>query len=159
MAFHLASPSFEPDHDLPARFTCEGPDVSPPLEWADPPEGTKSFALVVDDPDAPDPRAPKMTWVHWVLYNLPADARALPEGVSAGSLPQGTREGRNDWKQPGWRGPAPPIGKHRYFFKLFALDTTLADLGEAATKRELESAMAGHILGTATIVGTYQKKG
>jgi Raf kinase inhibitor-like YbhB/YbcL family protein len=157
MSFSLTSPSFEPNHELPARYTSEGVDVSPPLEWADPPPGTKCFALIVDDPDAPDPRAPKRTWVHWVVYDLPADARNLEEGASRETFPLGTVEGANDWKQLGWRGPAPPVGRHRYIFKLFALDTSLEDLGGGASKIELENAMMGHILGTATLVGTYRK--
>ena len=152
------SPSFEPNHELPARHTCEGIDVSPALAWSDPPPGTMCFALIVDDPDAPDPSAPKCTWVHWVVYDLPAEARALDEAASRDTFPLGTVEGTNDWKQLGWRGPAPPVGTHRYFFKLFALDTSLEDLGGGASKNDLENAMMGHILGTATLVGTYRKK-
>jgi Raf kinase inhibitor-like YbhB/YbcL family protein len=112
---------------IPMRFTCDGEDVSPAINWSGVPAGTRSFALIVDDPDAPDPEAPKMVWVHWVLYNLPADSGGLPEAVS--SLSAGTLEGRNDWKRTGWGGPCPPIGRHRYFFKLYALDTILPDLG------------------------------
>ncbi|HXU63096.1 MAG TPA: YbhB/YbcL family Raf kinase inhibitor-like protein, partial [Polyangia bacterium] len=120
----------------------------------DPPPGTQSFALIVDDPDAPGPRAPKMTWVHWVVYNLPAGVRALPEGAQ---LPAGVREGINDWKRPGYGGPSPPVGQHRYFFKLFALGTELPDLG-LPTKAALERAMEGHVLARAALVGTYQKQ-
>ena len=119
---------------MPKRYTCEGPDVSPPLAWSGVPEGTKSLVLVVDDPDAPDPKAPRMTWVHWVLYNLPPTASALPEGVAAEALPVGTEQGLNDWKRPGYGGPCPPIGRHRYFHKLYALDTVLTGLG-SPTKR------------------------
>ena len=157
MAFHLTSPSFAPQGEIPAKFTCEGEDVSPPLAWSGVPRGTKSLALIVDDPDAPDPKAPKMTWVHWVLYNLPPAASSLPEGVKKSALPSGTREGQNDWKRTGYGGPCPPIGRHRYFHKLMALDTVLPDLG-AATKAELEKAMKGHVLAQAELVGTYEKK-
>ena len=116
--------------------------------------GTKSFVLIVDDPDAPDPRAPKTTWVHWVLYDLPAACDHLPEGV--GTLPSGTRDGTNDWKRTGYGGPCPPIGRHRYFHKLYALDATLGDLG-TPTKARVEQAMAGHVLAEARLVGTYEK--
>lgn len=158
MRFQITSPSFSHEHEIPARHTCQGDDVSPPLAWTDPPKGTKSFALVVDDPDAPDPRAPKRTWVHWVLYDLPADARGLPEGATRASLPHGTIEGVNDWNDRGWRGPSPPVGTHRYFFKLYALDTELEGLGSGASKNDVENAMTGHVLATATLVGTYRKK-
>jgi Raf kinase inhibitor-like YbhB/YbcL family protein len=151
---HLTSPAFAPDGSIPRVYTCEGRDVSPPLHWIQPPQGTKSFALIVDDPDAPDPQHPRTTWVHWVLYNLPPSADALPEGVTA--LPAGTREGRNDWKRTGYGGPCPPIGRHRYFFKLYALDTELADLN-GPSKSALETVMQGHVLARAELVGTYQK--
>jgi Raf kinase inhibitor-like YbhB/YbcL family protein len=157
MAFQLTSPSFAPQGEIPAKFTCEGADISPPLAWSGVPPGTKSLALIVDDPDAPDPKAPKMTWVHWVLYNLPPAASSLPEGVKKSALPGGTREGQNDWKRAGYGGPCPPIGRHRYFHKLMALDTVLPDLG-AATKAELEKAMKGHVLAQAELVGTYEKE-
>ncbi len=155
-AFRLASKAFEPDSGIPKRHTCAGADVSPALEWSGAPEGTKSFALIVDDPDAPDPAAPKVVWVHWVLYDLPADARSLPEGVKAGRAPGGALDGLNDWKKPGWRGPCPPIGRHRYFFRLYALDTKLADLHHPTKPRLLET-MKGHVLATAELVGTYAK--
>jgi Raf kinase inhibitor-like YbhB/YbcL family protein len=158
MAFQLTSPNFTHEHTIPSRHTCEGDDVSPALAWNEPPKGTKSFALVVDDPDAPDPRAPKRTWVHWVVYDLPAHARSLAEGARRASLPTGAVLGENDWHQLGWRGPCPPIGRHRYFFKLYALDTSLEDLGGGASKADLENAMMGHVLATATLVGTYEKK-
>jgi Raf kinase inhibitor-like YbhB/YbcL family protein len=157
MAFRLRSSAFEPDAEIPRRHTCEGEDVSPPLAWSDPPAGTRSFALIVDDPDAPDPKAPKRTWVHWVAYDLPADARALDEGAGAGALPPGARPGRNDWGRPDWGGPCPPIGRHRYFHKLYALDAPLGDLG-TPTKAALERAMEVHVLGRAELVGTYQKQ-
>lgn len=155
--FSLTSSAFAPAGEIPARHTCDGEDRSPALAWTGAPEGTRSFALVVDDPDAPDPAAPKTTWVHWVLYDLPAEAAGLPEGVTAGALPAGTREARNDWQRTGWGGPCPPIGRHRYFFKLYALDTVLPDLG-LPDARALERAMAGHVLAKAELVGTYQKQ-
>ena len=157
MGLTLRSASFAHEAGIPAKFTCQGDDVSPPLSWSGAPAGTRSFALVVDDPDAPDPRAPKTTWVHWVLYNLPADTTALAEGVPAPALPSGTREGVNDWKRTGYNGPCPPVGRHRYFYKLFALDVVLPDLGRA-TKKQLEDAMRGHVLAEAQLVGTYEKQ-
>jgi Raf kinase inhibitor-like YbhB/YbcL family protein len=142
---------------IPARFTCDGEDVSPPLVWGEPPSGTKSFALIVDDPDAPNPAAPRTVWVHWVVYDLPADARSLREGVRTSvDLPKGARMGRNDWGKPAWGGPCPHVGRHRYFFKLVALDVALGDRG-ALTKRELEAAMQGHVLAPAELVGTYAR--
>jgi len=152
----ISSPAFPNNGSIPAKFTCEGPDVSPALAWSGVPAGTKSLALVVDDPDAPDPAAPKMTWVHWVLYDLPAGAASLPEGVAPKDLPKGTLEGTNDWKRTGYGGPCPPIGRHRYFFKLYALDAVLPDLGKPA-KAKLEAAMKGHVLAEAQLLGTYQK--
>jgi Raf kinase inhibitor-like YbhB/YbcL family protein len=154
MPFTLTSPAFAAGGSIPAEYTCDGQDRSPALGWAGTPAGTKAFALIVDDPDAPDPKAPKMTWVHWVLYNLPADAVGLADGVS--QLPAGTREGTNDWKRTGYGGPCPPIGRHRYFFKLYALDVVLPDLGTPA-KPDLEKAMAGHILEQAELIGTYER--
>jgi Raf kinase inhibitor-like YbhB/YbcL family protein len=136
---------------IPSVYTCEGADTAPLLEWSGAPEGTKSFALIVDDPDAPDPKAPKMTYVHWVLYDIPAGVSRLDA-----AMPPGAREGLNDWKRTGYGGPCPPIGRHRYFFKLYALDTTLGDLGQA-TKASVEAAMRGHVIGQAELMGTYQK--
>jgi len=156
MTFQLTSTSFGNGQPIPARHTSDGEDASPPLAWTDPPPGTKSFALVVHDPDAPDPRAPKRDWVHWVLCDLPASARSLPAGARARDLPPGTREGRNDWGETGWRGPSPPVGRHRYFFELRALDCTLPDLGKT-TRHDVEAAMKGHVLGSATLMGTYAK--
>lgn len=153
MSFAITSSAFAHNGEIPAACTCEGADASPRLEWTGAPAGTKSYALIVDDPDAPDPAAPKMTWVHWVLYNLPADAVCLPEG---GTLPAGTLEGKNDWNRTGYGGPCPPIGRHRYFFKLYALDVALPDLN-SPTKAELETAMQGHVLATTQLIGTYQK--
>ncbi len=151
----ISSTSFGHQGSIPARYTCEGSDTSPPLAWSDVPSAAKSLALIVDDPDAPDPAAPRTTWVHWVLYNLPPGTAALAEGASA-KLPSGTRDGLNDWKKTGYGGPCPPIGRHRYFFKLYALDTVLPDLRKP-TKAALLEAMKGHVVGTAELVGTYQK--
>jgi hypothetical protein len=156
MPLRLLSTAFEHLGKIPRRYTCEGEDVSPPLSWTDPPPGTKTLALVVEDPDAPDPQAPKLTWVHWVLFNIPASARGFPEAVPAARLPEGTLEGKNDWKRTGYGGPCPPIGRHRYFVKLYALDAELPDLGRP-TRKELLKAMEGHILGGAELIGTYQK--
>jgi Raf kinase inhibitor-like YbhB/YbcL family protein len=148
----LTSPSFRHEGSIPTEFTCEGADGAPELAWQGAPAGTQSFALIVDDPDAPDPRAPKMTWVHWVLVDLPADSN----GIAQGEAPRG-RVGMNDWKKAAWGGPCPPIGRHRYFFKLYALDTTLPQLA-SPTKPELEAAMKGHVLAEAQLMGTYEKK-
>ena len=158
MSFTLRSDSFAPDGEIPRLHTCEGADVSPHLAWSGAPEGTSTFALIVDDPDAPDPQAPQMIWVHWVLYNLPSSVPRLPSGVASENLPDGTRQGLNDWQRTGYGGPCPPIGRHRYFHKLYALDSLLSDLGEA-TKTQLEEAMEGHVLGMAELMGTYQKRG
>ena len=155
---NLTCPAFQHNAAIPARFTCDGADVSPELNWSNLPAGTRSLVLIVDDPDAPDPRAPRMTWVHWVLYNLPPTAAGLPEAVSSAALPAGTGEGLNDWGRTGYGGPCPPIGRHRYFHKLYALDTRLPDLGKP-TKAALEKAMSGHILAKAELIGTYQRSG
>lgn len=153
----LTSPNFEHQETIPAKYTCQGEDRSPALEWSGLPQGTKSFALIVDDPDAPDPKNPKMTWVHWVLYNIPTGIDSLPEAVEKNELPTETLEGVNDWKRTGYGGPCPPVGTHRYFFKLYALDTVLPDLGRP-TKTDLENAMKGHILEKAELIGLYRKK-
>jgi len=159
MSLALRSESFTNGGEIPAKFTCQGDDTSPQLSWSDAPPGTKSFALIVDDPDAPDPQAPRMTWVHWVLYNIPQSANALAQGAGnkPGALPQGTSDGLNDWKKTGYGGPCPPIGRHRYFFKLYALDAALGDLSRP-TKAALERAMTGHIVGKAELIGTYEKR-
>jgi Raf kinase inhibitor-like YbhB/YbcL family protein len=154
---HISSTAFSDKAPIPAKHTCQGANVSPALAWSGVPAGTKSLALIVDDPDAPDPAAPKMTWVHWVLYNIPPQTVGLPEAVAAKDLPRGTLEGVNDWKRTGFGGPCPPIGRHRYFHKIFALDTVLPDL-EHPTKAALEKAMKGHVLASAELMGTYQKK-
>ena len=157
MALTLTSSAFKQGGKIPSKYTCEGDDVSPPLSFDGIPAGTKSLVLILDDPDAPDPKAPKMTWVHWVLYDMPPTATGLAGGLAPKDLPAGTREGRNDWKRTGYGGPCPPIGRHRYFHKLYALDVALGDLG-APTKARLEQAMEGHVLARAELMGTYQKR-
>lgn len=156
MALSLSSSAFSANGSIPAKYTCDGQDLSPPIQWDGLPAGTQSLALVVDDPDAPDPKAPKMTWVHWLLYNLPSTASQLSEAIEQSALPAGTMEGKNDWGRTAYGGPCPPIGRHRYFFKLFALDTVLPDL-RSPTKLDLETAMQGHILERVEIIGTYEK--
>jgi Raf kinase inhibitor-like YbhB/YbcL family protein len=154
---NLTSPAFPSDGAIPPRFTCDGDDISPPLRWSGAPAGTRSFVLIVDDPDAPDPAAPKRVWVHWVLYNLPASLNEIPESASASAL-GGVRTVLNDSGEHGYGGPCPPIGRHRYFHKLFALDTVLPDLGHRAKRSDVESAMAGHIIAEASLMGTYQRR-
>lgn len=157
MSLTFESPAFIHQRLIPEQYTCEGHDISPPLKWSGVPENTKSLVLIVDDPDAPDPQAPKMTYVHWVLYNIPVHVKELPEGVTTETLPVGVQEGLNDWRRTGYGGPCPPIGEHRYFFKLYALDIQLPDLNHP-TKAQVEQAMAGHVLGQATLLGKYEKK-
>ena len=151
MTLALSSPAFENGGMIPSKFTCDGSDVSPALEWSGAPEGTKSLALICDDPDAP-----MGTWVHWVLYGLPADTKSLPEGVPAKeSIERGARQGRNDFKRIGYGGPCPPSGKpHRYLFKLYALDSAL-ELAPGAKKGDLEKMMKGHVLAEGRLVGKY----
>ena len=156
MTLTLKSSAFDNGGAIPSSYTCEGEDVSPPLTWAGVPETARSLVLIVDDPDAPDPKAPKMTWVHWVLYNLAPDISALTEGITSARLPHGAAEGLNDWKRSGYGGPCPPIGRHRYFHKLYALDTILEGM-DTPTKAEVEAAMKGHIIAQTELVGTYQK--
>ncbi|MBN1202798.1 MAG: YbhB/YbcL family Raf kinase inhibitor-like protein [Anaerolineae bacterium] len=149
--FELTSAAFAEGDTIPKLYTCRGDDITPPLAWGSPPDGTASFALFFDDPDAPGG-----TWVHWVLINLPADMRALPEAVTTGTLPEGTLEGVNSWGRRGYGGPCPPSGTHRYFFKLYALDTTL-DLSAGAKKAAVIDAMEGHILAEGRLMGTASK--
>ena len=155
MTLTLTSDAFSRGDTIPRRYTADGDDVSPPLAWSGAPQGTRSFALVVDDPDAPDPRAPRRTWVHWVLFNVPPDVAALPEDADRGNLPASARAGKNDWGKRAYGGPAPPAGRHRYVHKIYALDTVL-DL-RAPTKGELEAAMVGHVLDHAELIGTYER--
>ncbi len=156
MVLKIHSPAFGDGDEIPSKYTCEGDNVSPPLEWEGIPGNARSLVLIVDDPDAPDPDAPRMTWVHWLLYNLPASMSGLPEGVTAADLPAGVQEGLNDWKHTGYGGACPPIGRHRYFHRLYALDTVMEGLNKP-TKAQLVSAMKGHILAQGQLVGTYRK--
>lgn len=158
MSMHITSSSFPHDGVIPVRHTCEGHDISPELFWTEVPEGAKSLVLIVDDPDAPDPAAPKRTWVHWVLYNIPVNAGGLTEAIEATLLPAGTLQGLNDWQRTGYGGPCPPIGNHRYFFKLYALDTLLPDLN-LPTKVKLEQAMQRYVIASSELIGRYQKRG
>lgn len=153
MSFSLQSPAFSQGADIPRKFTCDGPDLSPALNWTEPPTGTHSLAIIMDDPDAP-----VGTWVHWVLYDLPASTRELAEGrAKKDVLDNGGRQGRNDFGRIGYGGPCPPPGKaHRYFFKLYALDAP-TDLKSSATKADLERAMKGHVLAQAELMGRYKR--
>lgn len=157
MTLTLTASDFQAGASIPAVHTCDGADTSPALSWSGVPPGTKSLILIIDDPDAPDPAAPKMTWVHWVLYNIPPHAGGLAAGATATGLPSGTRQGMNDFKKSTYGGPCPPAGRHRYFHKLYALDTELPDLGHP-TKAQLEQAMRNHVLAHAELIGTYQRK-
>lgn len=158
LVFLIASQAFQPQGAIPSQYTCDGQDTSPPLEWHGVPNGSKTLALVVDDPDATDPDNPKMnTYVHWILYNIPATTNNLQAGVKAKDLPLGTQQGNNDWGRIGYGGPCPPSGQHHYHFKLYALDTVLPDL-QHPTKLQLEKAMKGHIVGTTELIGVYQRK-
>jgi Raf kinase inhibitor-like YbhB/YbcL family protein len=156
MALTLKSSAFDNGGEIPSRYTCEGEDVSPSLVWTGVPETARSLVLIIDDPDAPDPKAPKMTWVHWVLYNIPPDVTGLPEGVVPAKLSPGMMEGLNDWKRIGYGGPCPPIGRHRYFHKLYALDTVL-EVMNTPIKAKVEAAMKGHVIAQAELMGTYKK--
>ena len=148
----LRSSAFPHEAEIPARFTCDGADVSPPLAWSGVPEGTRSLALVVDDPDAPS----STPWVHWVVCDIPPEATELEEGASDVAIPLGAREGTNGWGDHGWRGPAPPKGRHRYVFTLYALDKKLP-APRTPSKDDVEAAMRGHVLDRAILVGTYQR--
>jgi Raf kinase inhibitor-like YbhB/YbcL family protein len=156
MSLTINSPAFESSGAIPQRYTCDGDGRSPPLRWSGVSDRARSLVLVVEDPDAPDPAAPKRVFTHWVLYNLPTDSEGLAEGIKTGDLPEGTREGRNDWQRTGYGGPCPPVGRHRYFFRLIALDTELPDLG-APSKADLQTAIANHAIETAELVGTYER--
>ena len=156
MALMITSTAFSHNGTIPSKYTCQGSDTSVPLQFSGVPSGTQSLVLIVDDPDAPDPKAPKMTWVHWILYNIPPTVTNLPEGAGQKANPQGAKDGINDWNKTGYGGPCPPIGRHRYFHKLYALDIVLPDLGKPR-KGSLEKAMEGHILEKAELIGTYQK--
>jgi Raf kinase inhibitor-like YbhB/YbcL family protein len=156
----LTSPAFEHEFDMDPRFTCEGGDISPPLAWTDPPPGTRSFALLVEDPDAPDPAAPKRIWVHWLVFHIPRTIEQFAEDAAREGLPAGARMGSNDWHEPSYRGPCPPIGRHRYFHRIYALDVErLHGLDRAPpTKAALFEAMRTHVLATAELIGTYRSR-
>lgn len=156
MSLTLSSTAFKHGGTIPKKYTCQGEDISPPLSWTNVPAEAKSLALIIDDPDAPDPNAPRMTWVHWLLYNIPVTVSGLAEHMSAAKLPPGTQEGMNDWHRTGYGGPCPPIGRHRYFHKLYVLDALLPDLHKP-DKSKLEKAMQGHIIAQAELIGIYQK--
>lgn len=156
MAMALTSPAFRHNTPIPSDYTCDGEDKSPPLVWSDVPAGTRSLVLIVDDPDAPDPAAPKMTWVHWLLFNLPSEASGLAEGITIQQLPVGTHVGVNDWKRAGYGGPCPPVGRHRYFHKLYALDVVLPALDKPDT-HDIGKLMRGHVIAQAELIGTYQR--
>ena len=156
MTLILSSPAFASHGEISRRHTCDGDDVSPALAWHGVPMQAKSPVLIMDDPDAPDPAAPRITWVHWLVYNLPPSSTGLTEGVAAAALPEGALQGVNDWKRLGYGGPCPPIGQHRYFHKLYALDTVLPDL-KSPDKAKLEAAMHGHVITSAELIGTYRR--
>jgi Raf kinase inhibitor-like YbhB/YbcL family protein len=156
MTLSIRSPAFTHEGEIPSRYTCDDADISPALEWSGVPSEAQSLVLIVDDPDAPDPKAPKMVYVHWVLFDIPPSAPGLPEGVESRDLPSGTREGVNDWTRAGYGGPCPPIGRHRYYFKLYALDRTLG-LQDRSTKADVEQAMRGHIVADAVLMGSYAR--
>jgi len=150
---HLSSSAFSMGSSIPSKYTCDGGDYSPPLTWADPPNGTQSFALIVSDPDAPNG-----VFTHWILYNLPADLRQLPEKIpNHKTLSDGSRHGKNDFAKVGFGGPCPPSGIHRYFFKIYALDQSL-DVAPGASKEAVLQAMEGHVLDTAELMGLYGRK-
>jgi Raf kinase inhibitor-like YbhB/YbcL family protein len=157
MSMTLTSAAFKPGGEIPAKYTCDGEDISPPLSWSDVPPTALSLALIVEDPDAPDPAAPQRIWTHWVLYDMPPDTDGLEEDVTSSELPPGTREGLNDWHRTGYGGPCPPIGRHRYFFKLYALKTVLPDLGKPNRARLLLE-MEGEIIEQTELIGLYQRK-
>ncbi|RME92922.1 MAG: YbhB/YbcL family Raf kinase inhibitor-like protein [Candidatus Hydrogenedentota bacterium] len=155
---YLKSTAFAHEQEIPSKYTCEGDDISPPLEWGNAPNGTKGFALIMDDPDAPDPANPKMVWDHWVLYNIPASVNHLPEKIlPRPKLTDGSTHGKNSWNNFGYGGPCPPIGRHRYFFKLYALDNAFS-FEPGLSKKQLLEKIKNHVLEEAILMGTYQKK-
>jgi Raf kinase inhibitor-like YbhB/YbcL family protein len=152
----IMSHAFKNEREIPARYTCDGMNKSPPIGWTDVPDDTKSLTLIVDDPDAPDPSAPQMTWTNWLLYNIPASSAGLAEGIAPDNLPSGTLQGMNDWYRTSYGGPCPALGRHRYFFRLYALDVVLPDL-RSPTREDLERAMQGHVLARSSMVGLYRR--
>lgn len=157
MGLTIDSPAFEHEQSIPARFTCEGEDISPALRWGGVPDGAQTLALVVEDPDAPDPLAPQTIFTHWIVYNLPPSATGLVENVAAGALPRGARLGKNDFDRQRWGGPCPPVGEHRYYFKLYALDCPLPT-ATPLTRAALLDSLEGHVLAYAELIGRYQKR-
>ena len=156
MSLTLTSTAFADGGEIPRRYTCDGDDISPPLTWAGAPPDAKSLVLIVVDPDAPDPAAPQRTWTHWVLYNLPPGDSGLKQDAASEGLPAGAQEGLNDWKRPGYGGPCPPIGRHRYFHRLYALDIVLPEVNNP-DRAAVEAAMQDHVLAEAVLLGTYQR--
>ncbi|HJQ10076.1 MAG TPA: YbhB/YbcL family Raf kinase inhibitor-like protein [Gemmatimonadaceae bacterium] len=156
MTLKVTSSAFQQGGSIPTQYTCEGKDLSPPLQWSGLPNNAKSVAMIVDDPDAPDPAKPQRVYVHWVVYNISPQTTSLAENASKSGMPSGAVQGKNDWGNTAYGGPCPPIGRHRYFFKLYALDTTLTGL-QNATKADLEKAMKGHVVDSGELMGTYQK--
>ena len=161
MTIPLTSPAFEEGADIPRNYSCDGDDISPPLEWSGVPDQARSLVLICDDPDAP-----RGTWTHWVLYDLPSEATGLPEGlptdetirVESGGTGHEVRQGKNDFHRPGYGGPCPPSGTHRYFFRLYALDSTTG-LEPGATRQQVERAMEGHVLAQGQLMGRYTRGG
>jgi Raf kinase inhibitor-like YbhB/YbcL family protein len=156
MAFTLVSESFQNNGIIPARYTCDGWDMSPPLLWTHVPTGAKSLALIIHDLDAPNPDSPQFLWMHWLLYNIPPNIHQLAEGITKKDLPAGALQGKNDWGRAAYGGPCPPRGKHRYLHKLYALDVVLPDL-KTPTKAVFEKAIVGHVIGHAELLGLYQR--
>jgi Raf kinase inhibitor-like YbhB/YbcL family protein len=154
LGLRLSSSAFAAGREIPSKYTCEGADVSPPLAWDGVPDDTQSFVLIMEDPDAPDPAAPLRTWVHWVLLDLPPNLRALREDLR--ELPPGALEGLNDFQRTSYGGPCPALGRHRYIFKLYALDTKLKLI--KPRRAQLEEALQDHVLARAELIGTYEKK-
>lgn len=155
-AFEISSSAFADGGAIPREYTCDGGDAIPPLAWSGVPDGTQSLVLIVEDPDVPDPAKPVRSWIHWVVFEIPPGAIGIAQTGGPSVLPSGTKEGLNDWKRGRYGGPCPPIGRHRYFHKLYALDLSLAHLAQP-TKVELEEAMKGHVLASATLIGTYER--
>jgi len=154
MVFTLMSESFPDRGTIPARYTCDGWDMSPQLFWTSPPEETRSLALIIDDPDAPDPERPEAPWVHWLLYNITPGLRSLAEGITTENLPSGCLQGKNDWGRAAYGGPCPRHGRHRYRHTLYALDAILPDLREPS-RTALEKAMQRHVIAKSELVGLY----
>lgn len=152
----ILSSAFQDGQEIPTKYTCEGEDISPPLSWEDVPGNTKSLALIVEDPDAPDPKAPKMVWIHWVLFNIDPKSKGIPENAMAHELPKDSQQGLTSWKKTNYGGPCPPIGRHRYYHRLYALDLVFSNV-QNPTADTLRQIMRDHVIAEAVIMGTYQK--